>query len=186
MATKTAVLSFQGEGVHFSASSGSGHTIVLDDGAGDRGMRPSELVPIAVAGCTAMDVITILRKKRQAVERYEVRASGHQEDAAPNEFTRIDIVHVVEGPTIEVEAVRQGDRAVSHEVLLGGRDALERTGTTHHAYIVRDGQGDDRMAEVLVTGPNQDPHASRPNSGHAHHQHAATARSTTMIGPREP
>lgn len=185
MATKTAVLSLQGEGVHFSATSGSGHTIVLDDGAGDRGMRPSELVPIAVAGCTAMDVITILRKKRQAVERYEVRASGHQEDAAPNEFTRVDIVHVVEGPTIEVEAVRRAIELSATKFCSVGATLSSGRTEIHHAYIVRDGQGDDRMAEVLVTGPNQDPRAPRPEPEHGHH-HVAGSRTTTMMVPREP
>jgi putative redox protein len=161
MATKTAVLSLQGDGVQFSASSGSGHTIVLDDGVGDRGMRPSELVPIAVAGCTAMDVITILRKKRQVVERYEVRASGHQEEVHPNEFTRIDIVHVVEGPAIEVEAVRRAIELSATKFCSVGATLSSGQVEIHHAYIVRDGQGDDRMAEVLVTGPNQDPHGQQ-------------------------
>jgi len=186
MATKTAVLSLEGDGIRFSASSGSGHTIVLDDGAGDRGMRPSELVPIAVAGCTAMDVITILRKKRQAVERYEVRASGHQEDATPNHFTRIDIVHVVEGPAIDVEAVRRAIELSATKFCSVGATLSSGLTEIHHAYIVRDGQGDDRMAEVLVTGPNQEPHAPRPEPEHGHHAHAATARTTTMIVPREP
>ena len=185
MATKTAVLSLQGDGVQFSASSGSGHTIVLDDGSGDRGMRPSELVPIPVAGCTAMDVITILRKKRQVVERYEVRASGHQQDAAPNEFTRIDIVHVVEGPAIEIEAVRRAIELSATKFCSVGATLSSGRMEIHHAYIVRDGQGDDRMAEVLVTGPDQDPHAHPSPSEHVHH-HAATAGTTTMIVPREP
>jgi putative redox protein len=185
MATKTAVLTFQGEGVHFSATSGSGHTITLDDGVGDRGMRPSDLVPIAVAGCTAMDVITILRKKRQAVERYEVRAGGHQQDVAPNEFTRIDIVHVVEGSTVEVEAVRRAIELSATKFCSVGATLSSGRMEIHHAYIVRDGQGDDRMAEVLVTGPHQDPHASPAKVEHAHH-HAAGAGATTMLVPREP
>ena len=158
MATKTAVLTLSGDGVRFSASSGSGHTIVLDDGHGDRGMRPSELVPIAVAGCTAMDVITILRKKRQVVERYEVRASGQQEDVHPNAFTRVDIVHVVEGPAIDVEAVRRAiELSATRFCAVGATLSSGRT-EIHHAYIVRGGQGDDRMTEVLVTGPDQDRH----------------------------
>jgi len=158
MATKTAILDLQGAGVRFAASSGSGHTIVLDDGASDTGMRPSELVPIALAGCTAMDVIAILRKKRQVVERYEVRASGHQEDAHPNEFTRIDVVHVVQGPDIDVEAVRRAIELSATKFCSVGATLSSGATEIHHAYLVRDGSGDERMAEVIVTGPNQDAH----------------------------
>ena len=70
-------------------------------------MRPAELVPLALAGCTAMDVISILRKKRQDVRRYAVEAAGTQEADHPNAFTRIDVVHVVEGSGIDLEAVRR-------------------------------------------------------------------------------
>ena len=95
MATKTAQLILEGDGLRFVARSGTGHTIVLDDRHGDSGMRPAELIPIALAGCTALDVISILRKKRQDVSRYEIRASGTQQDDRPNAFTRIDVLHVV-------------------------------------------------------------------------------------------
>ena len=158
MATKTAVLNLEGDGLRFAATSGSGHTIVLDDGHGDTGMRPSELVPMAVAGCTAMDVISILRKKRQDVQRYEIRASGHQQDAHPNEFTRIDVVHVVEGPAIDVEAVRRAIELSATKFCSVGATLSSGGVEIHHAYLVRDGHGEDRMAEVIVTGPDQDPH----------------------------
>jgi putative redox protein len=158
MATKTASITLEGEGLRFVAQSGSGHTIVLDDGRGDTGVRPAELIPIAVAGCTAMDVISILRKKRQVVERYEVRARGDQQDEHPNEFTRIDIVHVVEGPALDVEAVHRAIELSATKYCAVG--ATLSTGRTeiHHSYLVRDSSGLERMAEVIVTGPNEDPH----------------------------
>jgi len=128
MAVKTASVTLDGTTLRFVARSGSGHSFVLDDGRGDTGPRPAELIPMALAACTAMDVISILRKKRQEVTRYEVRAEGVQMDGHPNAFTRIDVVHVVEGPSIDVDAVPAGDRAVGDEVLQRRRDALER----HH------------------------------------------------------
>jgi len=76
VSVRTASASLDGDGLRFIARAGSGHSIVLDTGAGDTGMRPAELIPVALAGCSAMDVISILRKKRQPVTRYEVRASG--------------------------------------------------------------------------------------------------------------
>jgi len=153
MAVKTANLTLDGEGLRFVARSGSGHTIVLDDGRSDTGMRPAELVPLAVAGCTAMDVISILRKKREPVSRYEIRATGEQQDAHPNAFTRIDVVHVVEGEAINVEAVRRAIELSATKYCAVG--ATLSTGMTeiHHAYVVRDGAGNEQTAEVIVTGP---------------------------------
>ena len=80
MAIKTASVTLDNEGMRFQGKVGSGHSIVLDDGNGDMGVRPAELIPLALAGCTAMDVISILRKKRQLVTRYEVRAEGEQRE----------------------------------------------------------------------------------------------------------
>ena len=155
MAVKTANLSLDGEGLRFVAQSGSGHSIVLDDGRSDTGMRPAELVPLAVAGCTAMDVISILRKKHEAVSRYEIRATGEQEDAHPNAFTRIDVVHVFEGEAINVEAVRRAIELSATKYCAVG--ATLSTGMTeiHHAYVVRDGAGAEQTAEVIVTGPSE-------------------------------
>ena len=155
MAVKTASITLEGGDLRFVARSGSGHTLVLDDGQSDTGMRPSELVPLAVAGCTAMDVISILRKKRQEVSRYEVRASGEQQAGHPNAFTRIDVVHVIEGETIDVEAVRRAIELSATKYCAVG--ATLSTGMTeiHHAYLVRDEHDEERMAEVIVTGPRE-------------------------------
>ena len=79
MALKTATVTLEGDGLRFTGSVGSGHQIVLDDGNGDTGARPAELIPLALAGCTAMDVISILRKKRQDVRGYSVE-SGRRAD----------------------------------------------------------------------------------------------------------
>ena len=155
MASKTAVITLAGEGLRFVARSGSGHDIVLDDGRGATGMRPSELVPIAVAGCTAMDVISILRKKRQVVSNYEVHASGAQQHDHPNAFTRIDVVHVIEGPEIDVEAARRAIELSATKYCAVG--ATLSTGMTeiHHAYVVRVPGGADRTGDVIVTGPSE-------------------------------
>jgi len=155
MAVKTANLTLEGDGLRFVAKAGSGHSIVLDDGRSDTGMRPAELVPLAVAGCTAMDVISILRKKREPVSRYEIHATGAQQDAHPHAFTRIDVVHVIEGEAISIEAVRRAIELSATKYCAVG--ATLSTGLTeiHHAYVVRDGTGAERTAEVIVTGPSE-------------------------------
>ena len=126
MSQETATVTLDGDAMQFGARSGSGHSLVLDDGEGNAGFRPAELVPIAAAACTAMDVISILRKKRQVVTGYEVRAVAEQrEGATPAVFTRIEIEHVVDGPDLDVEAVPALlHRAVRDPLLRGGRHAV--------------------------------------------------------------
>ena len=160
MALKTAAVALDGNNLRFVATSGSGHTVIMDDGRGDTGPRPAELIPMALAGCTAMDVISILRKKRQEVTRYEVRAEGVQMDEHPNAFTRIDVLHVVEGPAIDVEAVRRAIELSATKFCAVG--ATLSTGITeiHHAYLVRHVDGSEQTADVLVLGPGTDPAAT--------------------------
>jgi len=157
MPTKTATLSLEGGDLRFIATSGSGHSIVLDNATGDTGMRPAELIPAAVAGCTAMDVISILRKKRQEIDRYEVRASGEQLDEHPNAFTRIDIVHVVEGREIDPEAVRRAIELSATKYCSVGATLSSGRVEISHSYLIRDGMGEGRLTQVVVTGPHQDP-----------------------------
>jgi putative redox protein len=156
MAVKTASVTLDGTTMRFVATSGSGHAFVLDDGKGDAGPRPAELIPMALAGCTAMDVISILRKKRQHVTRYEVRAEGVQMDEHPNAFTRIDVLHVVEGSAIDVDALSRAIELSATKYCSVG--ATLSTGITeiHHAYLLRGDDGSEQTAEVLVLGPAAD------------------------------
>jgi putative redox protein len=89
------------EGLQFVAESGSGHGIVVDasaEGGGyDRGARPMELVLMGLAGCTAMDVISILKKKRQPVTDLRVFANGEQAPTPPRYFTKIHLEYVAYG-----------------------------------------------------------------------------------------
>jgi len=87
----------QGTSRQFVASSGTGHHLLLDDAAGNTGAKPIELVAIALAGCTAFDVINILRKKRQPVTGYEVTVEADQASKPPQVFTAVRIHHVISG-----------------------------------------------------------------------------------------
>jgi putative redox protein len=153
MGMKTASLSLEGSGLRFRAEAGSGHGLVLDDARGDTGMRPSELIPMAVAGCTAMDVISILRKKQQTITSYEIRASGEQQESHPNAFVRIDVVHIVEGEAVDTDAVRRAIELSATKYCSVGATLSSGAVEIHHVYVVRDANGEERMAEVVVTGP---------------------------------
>ena len=76
-----------------------------DVGGANDGFRPMELLAIGVAGCTAMDVISILKKKRQDVTAFEVSVSAEQSDEHPRVFTRMDIHYLVRGSNIDQKAV---------------------------------------------------------------------------------
>jgi len=160
----TATVTLEGDGLRFVARAGSGHSIVLDSGAGDTGMRPSELIPIALAACSAMDVISILRKKRQPVRRYEVRTNGVQQADTPHAFTRIDVVHVVDGPVIDDEAVRRAVELSATKYCSVGSTLATGITEIHHAYLVRDDVAGERMAKVIVTGPRESIRESVPSA----------------------
>jgi putative redox protein len=155
MATKTATASLDGDGFRLVARTGSGHTIVMDDAEGNGGPRPAEVLVVAQAGCTAMDVVSILRKKRQAFTRYEVRVSAEQrDDPMPHVFERILIVHVVEGP-VEIEAVRRAIELSATKYCTVTGNLASGVTEIHHAYLVRGTDGEERYAEVVVTGPGE-------------------------------
>jgi putative redox protein len=96
------------DGLCFIASTQSGYTILLDAPAtagGGAGPTPMELALISLAGCSAMDVIAILRKKHQLVEGLEVRVRGQRQDEHPTVFTAINLEYLVHGPDVDPQAV---------------------------------------------------------------------------------
>jgi putative redox protein len=97
------------EGMAFSATSGSGHEIILDTGVDsggqNQGPSPMELLLMGTAGCTAMDVISILRKQRQDVTAYQVRIHGTRAPTDPKVYTDITLEHIITGHNVNEAAV---------------------------------------------------------------------------------
>ena len=95
----------------FVAQTGSGHSMLLDDTAGATGPKPIELVASALAGCTAFDVVTILRQKyHQKVTGYEVRVEADQAERPPQVFSVVRIHHTVTGYDIDPAAIQEAIR----------------------------------------------------------------------------
>lgn len=97
-------------GMEFEATTGSGHSLKLDAsvsaGGGDTAVRPFELLAVALGACTAMDVISILRKKRQDVTGYRVEVQYEQREGEwPHPMTAAIIKHIITGHSVEQAAV---------------------------------------------------------------------------------
>jgi putative redox protein len=158
--TKSAVATYSGTGLRFTARSGSGHEMVMDNKEGDTGPRPMELILVGQAGCTAMDVMSILQKKRQEVTSYEVAVSAAEHEGNPAYYTRADVVHVVEGPAVEEAAVRRAVELSATKYCSVAAMLSAGTVEIHHRYrIVRPDLTAPIEGEVLVTGPHADPDA---------------------------
>jgi len=84
----------------------SGHAQAIDT-KGDRHAAPNpvEMLLVSVAGCTAADVVSILKKKRQAVTDYRVEVSGTRKDDHPRAFIKFHVHHIVHGHNVSEKAV---------------------------------------------------------------------------------
>jgi len=93
----------------FTGSAGTGFEVPLGAaqavGGDEDGFRPMELIAVGLAGCTAMDVISILNKKRQDVTEYEVRVDASQAEDHPKVYTGAVIEYHVTGHAIQEAAV---------------------------------------------------------------------------------
>lgn len=96
-------------GMAFVALAPSSHSITLDTspefGGASSGLDPLELLLVALGSCTGMDVISILRKKRQAVTHYSVNVHANRAQQHPKTYTHIMVEHVVAGQNIDPKAV---------------------------------------------------------------------------------
>ena len=140
MAETMTVQSKLATGMRFEVEAGSGHHVTLDaaehGGGNNEGFRPMELLLVGLAGCTGMDVISILRKKRQDVTAYEVYVTGVRAEEHPMVFVEITVEHIVTGHRIQPEAVARAIK-LSEERYCGAGAMLGKVAhLTHTSRIV--------------------------------------------------
>lgn len=153
--TKTIEATWEGE-MRFSAATGSGHTVATDDGVSGTAPRPTELVLAGLVMCTAMDIVSILDKKRLVYETYRVHATAQQRDEYPQVFTRIDLVHEVIGPGVTESGVRRCiELSATKYCPVSAMLAMGET-EIHHGFRIANTGADPFTAEgeVMVTGPH--------------------------------
>ena len=140
------------DGLQFVAESGSGHGIVVDasveNGGHNAGARPMELLLMGLLGCTAMDVISILKKKRQPVRDLKIYATGEQAAESPNYFTRIHLEYVAYGNVDEQALARSiqlsEERYCSAAATLRGRTEITSS------YRVEKAESDEQPRAVAA------------------------------------
>ncbi len=153
MAETMTVQSKLATGMRFEVQAGSGHHITLDaaeHGGGDNeGFRPMELLLVGLAGCTGMDVISILRKKRQHVTGYEVHVHGVRAEDHPMVFVEITVEHVVTGHHLQPEAVARAIE-LSEERYCGAGAMLGKVAHLTHTYRIVEAAETLAVATPLV------------------------------------
>ena len=100
----------EGTGLVFEARLGSGARFLMDSSTEPQGPSPVETLLAALGACGGMDVIGILRKRRQVVTGYEVAMSGERATDHPRRFTRIEIVHRLRGRNLSAQAIEEAIR----------------------------------------------------------------------------
>jgi putative redox protein len=148
------------EGNHrFSATTGTGRTILYGDETAANEHSPVEIVVAAIAACSGMDVIGILEKKRQVIDSYTIEVRAEQRDDYPQVLTLVEIVHVVEGTVVLEKAVRRAIELSATKYC--PVNAMLSSGATevHHGFRMRCTGLEPKEAagEVIVTGPYRRP-----------------------------
>lgn len=100
----------EGTGLVFEARVGRGQGFVMDSSETPAGPSPVDTLLASLGGCCGMDVIGVLRKKRQVVTGYEVALEGERSPEHPRRFTRIAIVHKVRGRNLSAAAIEEAIR----------------------------------------------------------------------------
>ena len=127
------------KGMQFVGDTESGHALVMDadpsDGGQNTGPRPMELLLAGAGGCSGMDVISILKKKRQDVTGLEINVKGEKAEDYPKKFTEITLEFVVRGRNISEEAVKRAVE-LSMTKYCSVKATLEGTAKIHYSYKI--------------------------------------------------
>lgn len=149
MAEKQRTVARWRERMTFDAYTTTGHHIVMDaapPNGDDRGPKPIELLLTALAGCTGMDVLSILQKKREPLEAFEVEVEGVRAEDHPKVYVEIDVVYRVTG-NVKRESV---ERAIelSRDKYCGVSAMLSEIAKINHRYEILAGTGEGAPAST--------------------------------------
>ncbi|HEY4374120.1 MAG TPA: OsmC family protein [Burkholderiales bacterium] len=127
------------QGMAFMAETGSGHAVVMDgapEGGGrNLGPRPMEMVLLGTGGCTAYDVVLILKNSGQPITGCEVRLESERAEKDPKVFTKIHLHFIVRGRGLRAQLVEHAIKR-SHEKYCSATAMLESTAAITHDFEI--------------------------------------------------
>jgi len=138
------------ENLTFAGMPDSGFTVQMDAdtslGGSNNGVRPMEMIALGLAGCTAMDVLSILQKKRQNVTGFEVRVDAPRSHEYPKVFIRATIDYIITGKNVDEAAVLRsiGLSATKYcpaQIMLGQAFPMD----LHYEIYEDEGDGNRRL-----------------------------------------
>jgi putative redox protein len=123
----------------FVGESGSGHSVVMDGapdaGGRDLGVRPLEMLLLGLGGCTAFDVVSILRKSRQQLVDCEVEIEAERAESIPKVFTKIHLHFIVSGRDLDQGKVAKAIDLSADKYCSASR-MLEKTAAITHDFEI--------------------------------------------------
>jgi putative redox protein len=129
------------DGMQFVGTADSGHAVIMDApasvGGSNTGQTPMEFLLSAFGGCSGMDVISILRKKKQNVKRLEIHVEGEKAEGHPKKYTALHIDYTAAGKGISEEALKKAiglslERYCSVGAMLGASAKIS------HSYTINE------------------------------------------------
>jgi putative redox protein len=126
------------DGLKFEAVTSSNNRLMMDSGEGiTGGARPKELLLIGLAGCTAMDVVSILQKQRVEFDSFQVETKADITDEHPKVFKDISIIYRIKGKNISEEKVRKAIE-LSQNKYCGVSAMLKKNSGITYKYIIEE------------------------------------------------
>jgi putative redox protein len=95
------------EGLQFVGTDSGGHSVVLSGDDQQSGVRPSEMLLVALASCTAVDVVEIMKKKRKPLRSLEIVINGERDPEPPWPYRKIQVTYRLAGQNLDAKAVSQ-------------------------------------------------------------------------------
>jgi putative redox protein len=127
------------QGLRLVGADESGHRVTMDvpkaNGGDDAGFSPRKLLLASLAGCTAMDIVAVLRKERQELTGLQVFATGEENPLHPHYFTEIRLKYALRGRHLSEEAVRKAI-ALSDEKYCSVGANLKGRSQIHTEYVI--------------------------------------------------
>jgi len=126
-------------GMQFVGEADSGHAIIMDAapeaGGKNTGFRPMELLLVGIGSCSGMDIVSILKKKKQTISGFEINVNGQKAESYPQKFTGIDIEFIIKGKNISEEAVKRAVQ-LSMEKYCSVKATIEGSANINYAYKI--------------------------------------------------